>query len=97
MPDYRIDFTITRRREGEDPADLWDEDGYQSYKDGVATGLLNEDGTQREPREPDFEAEDYARHCDEAHDSGECDCPPPSPGDWTDTPGDPGYAEEAPF
>lgn len=29
-----------------------DDDGWQEYKDGVAMGYLNEDGSQREPDEP---------------------------------------------
>lgn len=28
--------------------------------------------------EPDFEAEEYWAHCDEAHDGNPCDCPPPT-------------------
>lgn len=31
-----------------------DDDGWQEYKAGVATGQLNEDGTVREPDEPDW-------------------------------------------
>jgi hypothetical protein len=31
-----------------------DDDGWQAYKDGVATGQLNEDGSVREPDEPDW-------------------------------------------
>lgn len=45
-----------------DPMDDWDDDGYQAYKDGVATGLINEDGTQREPDEPDFGREEWERY-----------------------------------
>jgi hypothetical protein len=36
------------------------------------------------------------RHCDEVHDGRACDCPPPSPVELA-KPGDPDYAEEAPF
>ncbi len=31
-----------------------DDDGWQAYKDGVATGQLNEDGTVRDQDEPDW-------------------------------------------
>lgn len=63
-----------------DPDDLWDEDGWQSYKDGVATGLLNLDGSQREPDPPDDYLErraeqDWQIHLANDHDGGECDCP----------------------
>ena len=50
--------------EPDDPED-WDDDGYQAYKDGVATGLLNEDGTQRErdpTDDPEFERREYERY-----------------------------------
>lgn len=80
---------------GDDEPD-YEPDYYQEYKDGVATGLLNEDGSQREPDEPDFEAEAYAEHCDEAHGGGACVCPPPPPIEPA-RPGDPDYATESPF
>jgi hypothetical protein len=79
-----------------DPSDLWDEDGWQSYKDGVATGLLSEDGSQREPDEPDWEQVAYAQHSHEVHAGSACDCPlPPLP--EPAEPGDPNYAERPPF
>jgi len=60
----------------------YDDDRWQEYKDGVAMGYINPDGTQREPDEPDFGSEDYARHCDEEHGGKACTCPPPGPGTW---------------
>jgi hypothetical protein len=54
-----------------------DDDRYDEYKDSVAMGYINPDGSQREPDEPDFWAEDYSRHCDEAHGGKSCTCPPP--------------------
>jgi hypothetical protein len=59
----------------------YDDDGddhYEEYKDSVAMGYINPDGTQREPPEPDWDAIGYAKHCDEAHFGAACDCPPPS-------------------
>jgi hypothetical protein len=35
-----------------------DDDRYDEYKDGVAMGYINKDGSQREPDEPDFGADD---------------------------------------
>jgi hypothetical protein len=32
-----------------------DDDGWQQYKDDLAMGYINPDGTQREPDEPDGE------------------------------------------
>jgi hypothetical protein len=32
----------------------YDDDGWQEHKDGVAMGYINEDGSQREPDEPDW-------------------------------------------
>lgn len=46
--------------------------------------------------EPDFEAEAYWQHCDEAHGGEECDCPPAPPIEPA-RPGDPDYAERPPF
>ena len=62
---------------------------------------LDEDGwddgiSQPEREEPDFEAEAYSEHLEEAHGGGECDCPPPPPIEPA-RPGDPDYATEAPF
>jgi hypothetical protein len=79
----------------EDGYDL-DDDRYDEYKDGVAMGYINPDGSQREPDEPDWEAEEYARHCYEVHGGAACDCPPPPPIEPA-KPGDPDYAEEPPF
>jgi hypothetical protein len=59
----------------------YDDDGddrYEEYKDSVAMGYINPDGTQREPREPDWDAILYANHCEEIHAGAACDCPPPS-------------------
>lgn len=58
--------------------DDWDDDRYQEYKDGVAMGYINPDGTQREPREPDWDAMAAEEHSRDAHNGGECDCPAPS-------------------
>jgi hypothetical protein len=84
--------------DGIDPADLWDEDGWQSYKDGVATGLLNEDGSQREPDPPedylDSRAEqEWQLHLAHDHAGGECDCAAEDP--WATDPES--LAQEAPF
>lgn len=72
-----------------------DDDGWQAYKDGVATSLLHEDGSQREPDEPDWDRawnEALAKHERDAHDGNPCSCPPaPSPAD------DPSYSDGAPF
>jgi hypothetical protein len=58
------------------------DDRYEEYKDSVAMGYINEDGTQREPREPDWDAIEYAilyaKHCEETHAGAACDCPVPS-------------------
>lgn len=40
----------------------YEPDPWQEHKDGVATGHLNEDGTQREPDEPDFGREEWERY-----------------------------------
>ena len=50
--------------------------------------------SQPERTEPDFEAEAYWEHCDEAHGGKACDCPPPDP---VELPEGETYAEEAPF
>jgi hypothetical protein len=74
----------------EDERDYW-----QEYKDGVAQGYINPDGSQREPGEPDFEAEAYDRHCQETHGGKACDCPP-SETAW-ELPEGETYDTEAPF
>jgi hypothetical protein len=74
----------------------YDDDRYDEYKDGVAMGYINPDGTQREPDEPDQEALAYWRHCDDEHGGMPCNCPPPDPGTW-ELPEGKTYAEEAPF
>src|ERR1017187_8131344 len=55
-------------------------DYHQEYKDGVAMGYINEDGS---PREPDSTAsldakaeQEHPELLDEAHNGGPCDCPP---------------------
>lgn len=65
------DEDLSREPDYDDERDYW-----QEYKDGVATGQLNPDGSQREPGEPDFAAGEYERHCEEAHGGEACDCPP---------------------
>jgi hypothetical protein len=77
------------------PDDDYEPDHWQEYKDDLVMGRINEDGSQREPDEPDFAAIEYAEHCDDAHGGAACDCPLPliEPAQ----PGDPDYAEEAPF
>jgi hypothetical protein len=37
-----------------------------------------EPGDDRGPREPDWEAIEYAEHCEEVHGGEACDCPRPS-------------------
>jgi hypothetical protein len=61
-------------------ADDWDEDGHQQYKDDLAMGRINEDGTQREPDEPDWDrrAKDAEEeHSWRTHGGRACDCPEP--------------------
>jgi hypothetical protein len=62
-------------------------------------GYYDDDDMLGPPREePDFDAiaaEELAGHEDAEHGGGRCDCPPAP---WPDIkPGDPGYAEEAPY
>jgi hypothetical protein len=42
------------------PDDDYEPDHWQEYKDDLAMGRINEDGSQREPDEPDFAAIEYA-------------------------------------
>jgi hypothetical protein len=79
-----------------DDGDEAGRDYWQEYKDGVAMGYINEDGSPREPREPDWEALAYHEHIDREHGGAECNCPPAPPIEPAQ-PGDPDYAEEAPF
>lgn len=52
-------------------------DYWQEYKDDLASGYINEDGSPREPDETAWlEAKARQEHLDETHDGGECDCPP---------------------
>lgn len=74
--------------------DDWDEDGHQRYKDDLASGYINPDGSQRDPDEPDWGAEEHAEHCDEHHGGNACDCPRPPIEAWPDGPD---YADEPPF
>jgi len=52
--------------------------------------------SQPERTEPDFEAEAYWRHRDEAHGGEECTCPPPDPTTW-ELPEGETYDTESPF
>jgi hypothetical protein len=64
-----------------DMADAGDDgdDRYDEYKDGVAMGYINEDGSQREPDESAYlEQKAEQDHSDEVHGGGRCDCPPPT-------------------
>jgi hypothetical protein len=68
------------------------EDRYQEYKDDLAMGYINPDGSQREgPCEPpeeylEREAEEQAaRHSRDAHDGGPCTCLR-DPGQFSDDP-----------
>jgi hypothetical protein len=70
-------------------------DRYDEYKDDLAMGYINPDGSQREPDEPDWDAREYAEHCDEMHGGAVCDCPR-TPIEPTG-PDDPGYSDEPPF
>jgi hypothetical protein len=54
-----------------------DDDRYEEYKDGVAMGYINEDGTQREPDEPDWTERAEEQHSWRVHGGGACDCPEP--------------------
>jgi hypothetical protein len=55
----------------DDERDYW-----QEYKDDVAMGYINEDGSPREPDPDDYaEREADQRHLDQVHDGGACDCP----------------------
>ena len=60
-----------------DVGDWDDDDRYQEYKDGVAMGYINPDGSQREPGEPDWDQRAEERHCWNAHGGRACDCPEP--------------------
>ena len=47
----------------DDPwSDDWDEDGHQRYKDDLATGRINEDGSVREPDPPEEWVTEHATH-----------------------------------
>jgi hypothetical protein len=73
----------------EDPEDYEDErDYWQEYKDGVATGLLNPDGSQREPDPPEDDR-DYEYQAPRATDGGADD-------PWALPPGTE-YATDPPF
>ena len=50
--------------------------------------------SQPERTEPDFEAEEYWEHCDEAHGGKSCTCPAPA---LAELPEGETYDEEAPF
>ena len=71
-------------------------DYWQEYKDGVAQGYINEDGSPREPDESAYlEARaqhEYEEHCDEVHGGKDCDCPCPV---WAV--GDGPFDDEPPF
>lgn len=55
---------------------------------------INDYGSQPERTEPDFEAEAYWEHCDEAHGGKSCTCPPPA---LAELPEGETYSDEAPF
>lgn len=71
-----------------------DDDRYDEYKDDLAMGYINPDGSQRDPDEPDFGAEEYAEHCDEAHGGKSCTCPAPA---LAELPEGETCTDEAPF
>lgn len=53
------------------------DDRYDEYKDGVAMGYINEDGSQREPDPGDYlEQQAEQEHLTEVHGGAPCDCPP---------------------
>ena len=60
------------------PVDDHDDDGWQEYKDDLAMGYINEDGSYREP-EPDWDLYEHGKHLDDAHGGGPCTCPLPAP------------------
>ena len=70
------------------------DDHYDQYKDDLAMGRIYEDGSYREPDEPDWGALDEQRHSAEAHGGKACDCPPPDP---VELPEGETYDMEAPF
>jgi hypothetical protein len=53
--------------------------------------------SQPERTEPDFEAEAYWQHCEEAHFGESCTCPPPDPDAAWELPEGETYDTEAPF
>jgi len=73
------------------------DDHYDEFKDNVAMGYINPDGSYREPPEPGFDALAEAEHSRQVHGGGPCDCPVPSPAEaqWPEPPG--GYSDEPPF
>jgi hypothetical protein len=77
--------------------DDYGDDRYDEYKDDLAMGYINEDGSQREPDPTLYleqqAEEEYWRHCDEAHGGTHCDCPrEPIAADSTGP-----YSDEPPF
>lgn len=61
-----------------DVDDDYERDWHQEHKDDVAMGYINEDGSYREPDEPDWDAIAWDEHLQEAHDGGPCTCPKPT-------------------
>jgi hypothetical protein len=60
--------------------DYEEPDYYQEYKDDVAMGYINEDGSYREPDPTAYlEAqalEEHQDHIDKVHQGNPCTCPP---------------------
>jgi hypothetical protein len=84
-PGYCDDYQTYNLRPAETGGDPHDEDGHQRYKDDLAMGRINPDGSQRDPdppeeREPDWDppAEDAGQEGPQALPEGEtCDTEPP--------------------
>lgn len=53
------------------------DDRYEEYKDDLAMGYINEDGSQREPPEPDWDQRAEGEHSWRVHGGGPCDGPEP--------------------
>jgi hypothetical protein len=85
--DFEADWDMDPRGEPDEDDDYGDpvgpddpdDDRWQEYKDDVAMGYINRDGTQREPDEPDLWRQAYEQHVNDEHGGGPCTCPPPAP------------------
>jgi hypothetical protein len=80
--DQVIDWTEADDYRDDAPDEDDGDDRYDEYKDDLAMGYINPDGSQREPDESAYlemqAREEEQEHQDEAHGGGPCTCPPPA-------------------